>query len=204
MSPYLRSLRAVVGHDLLLLPTVAVLPRSADGGSVLLVRELEGGRWMTIGGMVEPGESPEEAARREAQEEAGVEVEVGRLLGAFGGPGYEAVHANGDRAAFVPIGTAGCWARRCPASETARHRRGGRGYRFPVLEFAIVMAVIAVFVIVLVGGLDALERVKQRSVGQVDPERVLASRFASGEIDEVEYSRRLSILRLGPPLELPD
>ena len=67
-----------------------------------------------------------------------------------------------------------------------------------------MMAVIAAFVIVLVGGLEAIERWKGRAALQVDPERVLASRFASGEIDEAEYSRRLSILRLGPPLELPD
>ena len=73
-----------------------------------------------------------------------------------------------------------------------------------MLEFAIVMAVIAAFVIVLVGGLEAIERSKRKAELEVDPERVLAARFASGEIDEAEYGRRLSILRLGPPLELPD
>lgn len=73
-----------------------------------------------------------------------------------------------------------------------------------MLEFAIVMAVIAAFVIVLVGGLEAIDRVKTRAELRVDPEQVLAARFARGEIDEGEYARRLSILRLGPPLELPD
>ena len=34
----------------------------------------------------------------------------------------------------------------------------------------------------------------------VDPEQVLAERFARGEIDETEYAQRLSVLRIGPPL----
>ena len=73
-----------------------------------------------------------------------------------------------------------------------------------MVEFAIVMAVIAAFVLVLVGGLEAIDRAKKRNELAVDPERVLAARFAAGEIDETEYARRLSILRLGPPLEIPD
>jgi putative membrane protein len=35
-----------------------------------------------------------------------------------------------------------------------------------------------------------------------DPAAVLAERYAKGEIDEAEYSHRLSVIRLGPPLEL--
>jgi len=35
-----------------------------------------------------------------------------------------------------------------------------------------------------------------------DPAAVLAERFAKGEIDEAEYAHRLSVIRLGPPLEL--
>jgi putative membrane protein len=66
------------------------------------------------------------------------------------------------------------------------------------------MAVIAAFVIVLVGGLELIDQLKRRAELRVDPEQVLAARFASGEIDESEYSRRLSVLRLGPPLEIPD
>ena len=34
----------------------------------------------------------------------------------------------------------------------------------------------------------------------VDPEKVLAERLARGEIDETEYAKRLSVLRVGPPL----
>jgi ADP-ribose pyrophosphatase YjhB (NUDIX family) len=55
-----------------------------DGaGRVLLARraiEPFLGFWDTLGGFVSPGESLEDAVRRELREEAGIEVEVGRLV----------------------------------------------------------------------------------------------------------------------------
>ena len=77
IAPYLRQLRQQVGHDLLLLPSVAVLPWD-DEGRLLLVRNADTGEWQTIGGAIEPDESPEESAVREAAEEAGVTVELTR------------------------------------------------------------------------------------------------------------------------------
>jgi mutator protein MutT len=64
-----------------LLVTAAVVRRD---GQVLIARRLpsgpRGGLWEFPGGKVEPGESPEEALRRELREELGVAVEVGPLL----------------------------------------------------------------------------------------------------------------------------
>jgi len=55
-----------------------------DGeGRVLLARravEPFRGLWDIPGGFVNPGESLEDAVRRELREEAGIEVEVGRLV----------------------------------------------------------------------------------------------------------------------------
>jgi uncharacterized membrane protein len=67
-----------------------------------------------------------------------------------------------------------------------------------VVEFAIVMFVILLFIVGLVAGLQAIDRDRNR-----DPEELLASRFARGEIDEAEYARRLAVLRDGP-IELTD
>jgi len=45
-------------------------------GAVLLHRHERLGRWLPVGGHVEPGETPDEAAVRETLEESGVAVEL--------------------------------------------------------------------------------------------------------------------------------
>ena len=88
MSPFIRRLRDLIGSELLVLPSVAVLPGD-DRGRVLLVELIDSGLWATIGGAVEPDESPQEAALREAHEEAGVELKLGPILAVLGGPSIE-------------------------------------------------------------------------------------------------------------------
>jgi ADP-ribose pyrophosphatase YjhB (NUDIX family) len=100
IAPYVRRLRERVGTDLLLLPSVAVVPRDGHG-RVLLVRIIDTGQWAVIGGAVEPDESPQEAAVREAQEEAGVVVRLGAILGVLGGPQYRITYPNGDETSYV-------------------------------------------------------------------------------------------------------
>jgi 8-oxo-dGTP pyrophosphatase MutT (NUDIX family) len=101
ISDYLRRLRERVGHDLVLLPAVAVL--IWDEGRVLLMREARTGRWQTIGGGVDPDESPWDAALREAREESGLTVRVERIRAALGGPGYRVHYPNGDLCSYVSI-----------------------------------------------------------------------------------------------------
>ena len=70
---HIARLRAAVGHDLLLLPSVSVLP--IDQAGRLLVRHTgHHDGWAVLGGAIEVGESPAEAAVRETREEIGVEV----------------------------------------------------------------------------------------------------------------------------------
>ena len=102
ISPYLRRLRAVIGHELLVLPSVAVLPWDEEG-RLLMVREADTGRWQTIGGAIEPDESPYEAAVRETAEEAGVEVAIERLRTVTGGREFRLRYPNGDLVSYVPI-----------------------------------------------------------------------------------------------------
>ena len=99
MSDYVRALRAKVGADLLLMPSVHVFIRDAEG-RILLVRHVEG-RWQLPGGAVDPGETPSETARRECREELGLAVEPMRLAGVYGGPEHHTTYANGDNAAWV-------------------------------------------------------------------------------------------------------
>jgi 8-oxo-dGTP pyrophosphatase MutT (NUDIX family) len=77
-----------------------VLPRD-DDGRILLVRLVDTGKWATIGGAVEPDESPSACAVREAEEEAGITVELGAILGVFGGPDYRVTYPNSDESAYV-------------------------------------------------------------------------------------------------------
>ncbi len=100
ISPYIRRLRELVGHELLVLPSAAVLPRD-ERGRILLVRIIDTGRWATIGGAIEPDESPAEAAMREAEEEAGVTLRLGPILGVLGGPEYRMTYPNGDQTSYV-------------------------------------------------------------------------------------------------------
>jgi 8-oxo-dGTP pyrophosphatase MutT (NUDIX family) len=63
------------------------------GGAVLLVRHRRLGTWLPVGGELEPGETPFEAARRELREETGLEGTFPAGLGVDGTPpgliGYE-------------------------------------------------------------------------------------------------------------------
>jgi 8-oxo-dGTP pyrophosphatase MutT (NUDIX family) len=102
ISPYLEWLRGFVGHELILMPSVAVLPRD-EAGRLLLARHAESGLWGLIGGAVETGESPAQAAVREAREEVGLDLKLNAIVGAVGGPGYELEYANGDRVAYVSV-----------------------------------------------------------------------------------------------------
>jgi len=57
-----------------------------EDGYVLLVRRRQpprAGEWSLPGGLVELGESLDEAVRREVREECGIEVQVGPLVGVF-------------------------------------------------------------------------------------------------------------------------
>lgn len=101
IAAHIARLRAVVGHELLLLPSVSVLPVD-DGGRILLVRHAgHDDGWGILGGAVEPGESPAAAAIREAREEISADIQLVRLLDVLGGPEYEVSYPNGDRVAYV-------------------------------------------------------------------------------------------------------
>lgn len=65
-------------------PLLVVAAVIWDAGSVLACRRAPGtssaGRWEFPGGKVEPGETREDALRREVREELAVDIRVGRLL----------------------------------------------------------------------------------------------------------------------------
>lgn len=66
-----------------------------------MVRIVDTGQWAAIGGAIEPDESPQQAAVREAQEEAGVRLRLGPILAVLGGPDYRMTYPNGDQTSYV-------------------------------------------------------------------------------------------------------
>ena len=91
------ELRRHVGTAELWLPGItAVVRRGAD---VLLVQRADTGEWTPVTGIVDPGEDPGVAARREVLEETGVRVSVDRLAWVQALP--RRTHVNGDLATYL-------------------------------------------------------------------------------------------------------
>ncbi|UJP08725.1 NUDIX domain-containing protein [Microbacterium sp. KUDC0406] len=99
VSPYIASLRAHVGHALLLIPAVTAVIR--DGERFLLARHADSGQWGLVGGSIEPGEHPADALVREVHEEIGTGIRVLGIVGVYGGEELTVEYPNGDRVAYV-------------------------------------------------------------------------------------------------------
>lgn len=68
--------------------TVDIVIKREDG-SIILVKRLNPpfkDEWALPGGFVEYGETVETAAKREAKEETGVEIELIRIIGVYSAP----------------------------------------------------------------------------------------------------------------------
>ena len=96
---FIRAIRASAGHQLLWLPGVTAVVRRGD--EVLLVQRSDTGAWSPVTGIVDPGEQPGVAARREVLEETGVHVSVDRLAAVQALP--PTTHVNGDQATYLDL-----------------------------------------------------------------------------------------------------
>src|SRR3954469_1913573 len=84
-----RPICSACGHIVFFSPAVAVLALITQDDKVLLVQRLNDpkkGLWVTPAGFMEWDEDPAEAARREVQEETGLDVHIDRLLDVFHTP----------------------------------------------------------------------------------------------------------------------
>ena len=97
---YIRWIRSKVGHEKIIL-TFAGGCIFNDQGKVLLQRRGDSHKWGFPGGAIEPGETPEITAVREAKEETGLDVSVVRLIGVY--TDSDITYPNGDRAQSIVI-----------------------------------------------------------------------------------------------------
>lgn len=96
---FILRLREKIGHEPLWLTGVsAVVVRD---GAVLLVRRADNGDWTPVTGIVDPGEEPARAARRELLEEAGVVGQPVRLTSVRVSPLI--TYPNGDQSQYLNI-----------------------------------------------------------------------------------------------------
>lgn len=95
MPRYIEELRALVGHRPLILPGTHVYILD-DSHRLLLMRRTDTGGWGLPGGFMEPGETLEETARRETQEETGLTIGEMSLLRVFSGLACHVHYPNGD------------------------------------------------------------------------------------------------------------
>ncbi len=102
MGNYILELRQYVGHRPLIQCGASVILVN-DKGEILLQRRADDGSWAYHGDSVEPGESCEEAAKRELFEETGLIADQLDLLGVFSGKEYYYVYPNGDQVYNIDV-----------------------------------------------------------------------------------------------------
>ncbi len=92
---YIKDLRALVGSRPIILVGTGVLLIKRN--QVLLQRRKDNGLWGLPGGSLEPGESLEEAARREVLEETGLSIGQLSLFQVYSGKEQFYQYPNGDQ-----------------------------------------------------------------------------------------------------------
>lgn len=105
IPPFVVALRKLVGTDELWLPAVTAVVLRGD--ELLLTKRVDNGQWAPVTGLIDPGEEPAVAARREAMEEAGVEITVDRLASVSVSP--QIAHTNGDLGIYLDLTFACTW-----------------------------------------------------------------------------------------------
>lgn len=99
---YIETLRGMIGNApvILVRPSILILNKA---GEILLVRHNDD-TWGVPGGFMELGESVEEAAMREVQEEIGIKIKKLELFGVFSGKELYTKLRNGREYHNVVIG----------------------------------------------------------------------------------------------------
>lgn len=92
---YIAEMRKVVGYAPLRTIGCGVIIEN-DKGEILLQKRRDNGLWAIIGGSMEIGEKFIETVKREAFEEAGIEIKELTLFGIYSGEDRIITYPNGD------------------------------------------------------------------------------------------------------------
>ncbi|WP_342506855.1 NUDIX hydrolase [Sporosarcina sp. FSL K6-2383] len=98
---YIQTMRKMIGKEQLLTVGCGVIITNEDG--ILLQHRTDEDNWCIPGGVMEPGETFEETAIREAYEETGLHVEGLQLFGLYSGESCYVTYPNGDQVYSVQV-----------------------------------------------------------------------------------------------------
>lgn len=101
MTNYIKEIRKLIGNSPLMLVGTSVI--AVRDGKVLLQRRADIGLWSYPGGCMEPGEEPEESAKREFLEETGYIAQELKLYGVFAGEKRHYTYPNGHEVYITDI-----------------------------------------------------------------------------------------------------
>ncbi|MFD2925005.1 NUDIX hydrolase [Halobacillus naozhouensis] len=93
---YVEDLRRIVGHRPLILVGAVVMIENRNGEILLQQRKFPKDVWGLPGGLMELGESTEEAAKREVFEETQLQVHDLELMDVYSGADFFVEAQNGD------------------------------------------------------------------------------------------------------------
>lgn len=99
---YILDLRKRVGHAPLIMTSACVLIVD-EQDRVLLQKRADNGYWGYPGGSMEPGETFEDCARREALEETGLRCGALSAFAHMSGPEMHYIYPNGDEVYIAEI-----------------------------------------------------------------------------------------------------
>ncbi|MFT4042929.1 MAG: NUDIX domain-containing protein [Gordonia sp. (in: high G+C Gram-positive bacteria)] len=97
---FVADLRSHIGHRPLWLSGVSAVVRD-EAGRILLTRRADSGEWAVVSGILEPGEEPATAIRREIREETGVDAQPVRLTSVD--VSALITYPNGDQARYLDL-----------------------------------------------------------------------------------------------------
>lgn len=95
MTDYIKQLRKLVGQMPIVTCSAGVLIVNSQN-QLLLLHRTDNDTWGLPGGVLEPGESLEETARREVKEETGLEIGKLKLFNVYSGKELYARYSEGE------------------------------------------------------------------------------------------------------------
>jgi mutator protein MutT len=100
--PYIEELRKLIGSRPLIMVGAGIIILD-EQDRILLTQRADNHAWSIPGGSLEPGETLEQAARRETEEEVGLQIGEMEFAGVYSGPELYYQYPNGDQVYNVTV-----------------------------------------------------------------------------------------------------